>query len=62
LGLLDVEAVLELMDAKPENVELVLTGRYAHPAVIERADSVIEMKRIKHPFDLGVKAREGIEY
>jgi len=61
-GLIEPEAVLELMDAKPENVELVLTGRYAHPAIIERADSVIEVKKIKHPFDLGVKAREGIEY
>jgi len=62
LGLLDVEAVLELMDSKPENVDLILTGRYAHTAIIERTDTVVEVKKIKHPFDLGVPAREGIEY
>ncbi len=62
LGLLDPEAVLELMDAKPKNVELVLTGRYAHPKIVDRADCVLEMKKIKHHFDRGVAAREGIEY
>ncbi len=61
LGLVDPEAVLKLMDAKPKNVELVLTGRYAHPKIMERADCVLEMKKIKHHFDRGVVAREGIE-
>ena len=51
LGLLDIEAVLELMDSKPENVDLILTGRYAHTAIIERADSVVEVKKTKHPVD-----------
>ena len=62
LGLIGVQDLLDLMDSKPENVELVLTGRYAHPEIISRADVVQEMKNIKHHFDKGVKARKGIEY
>jgi len=62
LGLVQVGDLLGLIDSKPEKLELILTGRYAHPSVIERADSVIEMKKIKHHFDAGVPAREGIEY
>lgn len=60
-GLLDVESLLGLMDEKPENVELVLTGREAHERIIDRADLVTEMKNIKHYFNKGVKARVGIE-
>jgi cob(I)alamin adenosyltransferase len=62
LGLIDVQDILDLMNAKPDNVELVLTGRYAHPKIIDRADVVLEMKKIKHHFDNGVRARIGIEY
>ena len=62
LGLIAPEAVLELINSKPEQVQLVLTGRYAHPEIIKRADCVLEMKKIKHHFDLGVEAREGIEF
>jgi cob(I)alamin adenosyltransferase len=62
LGLIAPEAVLELIDSIPEQVQLVLTGRYAHPEIIKRADCVLEMKKIKHPFDLGLEAREGIEF
>ncbi|MGC8660587.1 MAG: cob(I)yrinic acid a,c-diamide adenosyltransferase [Desulfomonilaceae bacterium] len=62
LGLIDLAAVLSLMNSKPEGVELVLTGRHAHPEVVKRADVVLEMKKIKHHFDKGVKARKGIEY
>lgn len=62
LGLLELEAVLEVMDSKPANVELILTGRYAPKEVIEKADAVLEIKKIKHHFDAGVPAREGIEY
>ena len=60
-GLIDVEQVLELISQKPENVELVLTGRNAHPLVIEAADLVTEMKEIKHYYKAGVPARTGIE-
>jgi len=62
LDLIDVEDLLLLIDSKPESLELILTGRYAAPAVMARADSVVEMRKIKHHFDKGVAAREGIEY
>lgn len=61
LGLFPVEALLELLDARPQGVELVLTGRGAHPSVLERADLVTEMRKVKHYFDRGVPARRGIE-
>lgn len=61
-NLLDVEEVLDLLNAKPLNIEVVLTGRYADERIIERADLVTEMKEIKHYFRQGVKARKGIEY
>ncbi|MGV8123035.1 MAG: cob(I)yrinic acid a,c-diamide adenosyltransferase [Candidatus Xenobiia bacterium LiM19] len=60
--LISIEDVLSLVTAKPEAVELVLTGRYAPKEIIERADLVTEMKEIKHPFQIGVNARKGIEY
>lgn len=62
LGLVKVKDLLNLMDARPENVELVLTGRYADPEIVMRADVVLEMKKVKHHFDKGTPAREGIEY
>jgi cob(I)alamin adenosyltransferase len=62
LGLITIESVLSLLSAKPENVELVLTGRHAHPDVISRADAVQEMMKIKHHFDKGGQARRGFEY
>ncbi len=61
-GLLPVEDVLETLRAKPPSVHVVLTGRNAHPDVIEAADLVTEMNEIKHPFHQGVKAQKGIEY
>jgi len=60
-GLLSAEQVLELFDAKPSGMELVLTGRYAELAIIKRADYVTEMKARKHPFKSGQEARDGIE-
>jgi len=59
--LLDVEDVLEVLALKPENMELILTGRYAPEEIIELADLVTEMKEIKHYFTKGVMARTGIE-
>jgi cob(I)alamin adenosyltransferase len=61
-GLIGLAEVLSLLDAKPEQVELVLTGRYAHPEVVKRADLVTEMLDIKHPYTEGVMGRRGIEY
>ncbi len=60
-GLISVDEVLELVAAKPDNVEFVLTGRRADPRLIEKADVVTEMTEIKHYYKNGVKAREGIE-
>ena len=50
-----------ILDSKPDNVELVLTGRYVRPEIISRADAVQEVKKIKHHFDKGGEAREGFE-
>jgi cob(I)alamin adenosyltransferase len=60
-GLINVKQVLDLLDAKPASVELVLTGRKAPPEIVQRADLVTEMLKIKHPFDKGTSARSGIE-
>ena len=61
LGLLRVEDGLRLADARPDDVELVLTGRYAPPELILRADLVTEMKEIKHYYQQGVMARKGFD-
>lgn len=60
-GLFSVEDLLEIIAAKPEEIELVITGRGADPRVIEKSDLVTEMKEIKHYFSKGVQARIGIE-
>jgi cob(I)alamin adenosyltransferase len=60
-GLLDVEQVLAFLDEKPERVEVILTGRRAPQELIERADLVTEMREVKHYYEQGVLAREGIE-
>ncbi|AIS52036.1 Cob(I)yrinic acid a,c-diamide adenosyltransferase BtuR [Thermoanaerobacter kivui] len=57
-----VEDVLKLIEIKPKEIELVLTGRSAPQEIIEKADLVTEMKAIKHPFERGIPARYGIEY
>lgn len=62
LGILDLELSLKVLDTKPADLELVLTGRDADPKIIERADLVTEMKLVKHYYYQGEKAREGIEY
>jgi cob(I)alamin adenosyltransferase len=60
--LLEMEDILALLDDRPNEVELVLTGRNAHPEIIRRADLVTEMHGIKHPYDQGLGARRGIEF
>ena len=61
LGLVPVERVLQMMENKPDGLELVITGRGAPESVIRQADLVTEMKEVKHYFKQGVPAREGIE-
>ena len=60
--LIALERALALVDKRPATVELVFTGRYAPEALIERADVVTEMRKMKHHFDQGVEARRGIEF
>lgn len=60
--LIELDEVIKLIEDKPRNVELILTGRYADAKLIELADLVTEMVKLKHPYDKGVKARKGIEY
>lgn len=60
--LFDEEVLLNLLKAKPQEMEIVLTGRYAPKALYEIADLVTEMKEIKHYYQDGVEARKGIEY
>jgi len=61
LGLFSVQALLAAVNAKPEHVEIVITGRDAHKRIIERADLVTEMREVKHYYPQGVTARSGIE-
>jgi cob(I)alamin adenosyltransferase len=60
-NLFSVEELLALIDGRPDNIEIVITGRYADPKVLEKADLVTEMREIKHYYLQGVQARPGIE-
>ncbi len=62
LGLVELEEVLALIEARPEEVELVFTGRDAHEEVLRRADLVTEMREVRHYYRKGITARKGIEY
>ena len=59
--ILPEQEVLDFLDKRPAGVEVILTGRYAPDSFIVRADLVTEMTAVKHYYDRGVKAREGIE-
>jgi cob(I)alamin adenosyltransferase len=61
LGLFASEDLLKIIHNKPDDKELVITGRGASPGIIEKADLVTEMKEIKHYYRVGVRARVGIE-
>lgn len=60
--LLTEDKVIELLEHKPEHVEIVMTGRNASPQLIEKAHLVTEMVPIKHPYQMGTQARKGIEF
>ena len=62
LGLVDLSAVLAIIDNKPPLVHLVLTGRNAHPEVISRAHTVTEMREVKHAFREKIEPQMGIDY
>jgi cob(I)alamin adenosyltransferase len=61
-GMLNPAKVVEVLKQKPEMVHVILTGRNAHPTIIEIADTVTEMRQVKHAYEKGVMAQRGIEY
>ncbi len=61
-GLISEADLIALLDLRPPSLHLVLTGRDAHPSLLERADLVTEMKLVKHPYLQGIKAQKGIEF
>jgi cob(I)alamin adenosyltransferase len=61
-SMLDPTQVVETLTHKPAAVHVILTGRNAHPTIIELADTVTEMKQVKHAYEKGVLAQRGIEY
>ena len=62
LGLIELAEVKRLLSTKPKRLHLILTGRNAHPEIIEMADLVTEMKEIKHPYQKGTLAQKGIDF
>ncbi len=60
-NLFSEKEIHEFLDEKPEEVEVILTGRYAPKTFIKRADLVTEMKEVKHYYQKGIQARKGIE-
>ena len=60
--LIEIDDLMDLVGQRPADVELIITGRYAHGRLIEAADLVTEMRQIKHPYEKGILAREGIDY
>lgn len=60
--LIDVHSVVKMLSNKPKRLHVVLTGRYAKPEIIDMADTVTEMKVVKHAYEKGIKAAKGIEF
>ena len=58
----DPAKVVGSLRQKPEMVHIILTGRNAHPTIVEVADTVTEMRQVKHAYEKGVMAQRGIEY
>ena len=61
-GLFSVQELINVVTRKPAETEIIITGRYATPELIEVADLVTEMKEVKHYYNQGVEARKGIEH
>jgi len=61
-GMLDPNKVAETLKKRPEMVHVILTGRNAHPTITDLADTVTEMRQVKHAYEKGVQAQRGIEY
>jgi cob(I)alamin adenosyltransferase len=61
-GMLDPSQVVEALKQRPEMVHVILTGRNAHPDLVAIADTVTEMRQVKHAYENGILAQRGIEY
>ena len=61
-GIVPERELLDFLVCRPENLEIVLTGRNPSPALSDAADYITEMRKIRHPYDEGVMGRKGIEY
>jgi cob(I)alamin adenosyltransferase len=61
-GMLDPGMVADALRNRPEMVHVILTGRNAHPLLVELADTVTEMREVKHAYQKGILAQRGIEY
>lgn len=61
-GMITAEEVADLLQKRPSRLNMILTGRYADPVLIDMADTVTEMKSVKHAFEKGIRARKGIEF
>lgn len=61
-GWIDTAEVVETLRSRPEHVNVILTGRDAPPELVEVADTVTEMRKVRHAYDRGVMARRGIDY
>jgi len=61
-NLIELKKLIKLIEEKPEKLELVLTGRYAHPEIQKLADYISEILEINHPYQQGVKARKGVDF
>jgi cob(I)alamin adenosyltransferase len=60
--MLDPEKVADVLRQRPEMVHVILTGRNAHPTLVELADTVTEMREVKHAYQKGILAQRGIEF
>ena len=61
-GLVEERQVLDFLKSRPEKLEVVLTGRNPSESLLDVSDYVSEVRKVKHPYDKGIKARKGIEY
>jgi cob(I)alamin adenosyltransferase len=61
-GLLDIKRVVDFLKSKPEKMEVILTGRNVPKEIMDLADYISEIAKVKHPFEKGIGARKGIEF
>jgi cob(I)alamin adenosyltransferase len=61
-GWIDVDDVVGTIRSRPDSVNIIVTGRDAHESIVEAADTVTEMRKVKHAFDEGIIARKGLDF